>query len=273
MSIKIGDLDLSGMRLGEKEVLAAYLGEIEVYTPGPFEGLRVTKKIETTSKGGIFTIKGQSSEPWSATAPEWITLSQTSGDAGKFEIEVTIAEADDDREGSIDLTTENYSASCVVYQKKVIQQPNDEIWYWTSNGEILPQINKDGNNNYKTVWGDANLISNTYGDKGIMKFDKPITIIPHRAFWSAYGMIELSLPASITEFEGPYFNLDNLQDIEKIYFHTEPYVKSNGWNNIYVDNKPSFTNIYVPDDYIEEYREQPTFSYYGNKLTPISESL
>ena len=65
----------------------------------------------------------------------------------------------------------------VVFTEVVKLQPNNEIWYTTSNGEINPF-----NDNYC----NAKLISNTYKDgKGVAKFDSDITKI-----WASYDFGE-----------------------------------------------------------------------------------
>ena len=65
----------------------------------------------------------------------------------------------------------------VVFTEVVKLQPNNEIWYTTSNGEINP---------FDDNYCNAKLISNTYKDgKGVAKFDSDITKI-----WASYSFDE-----------------------------------------------------------------------------------
>ena len=70
--------------------------------------------------------------------------------------------------------------------------PDDEIWYTSSDGNII-EPNPD------TSFG-ANIISNTYeGDKGIIKFDGPVTVIGESAFDGCKELTSITIPDSVTE--------------------------------------------------------------------------
>lgn len=67
--------------------------------------------------------------------------------------------------------------------------PNNEIWYWTNNNKIIEP--------YKIEGFGANLISNEYTNKGILKFDDIITEIPDHAFQDVDAIIKIIIPNSI----------------------------------------------------------------------------
>ena len=69
-------------------------------------------------------------------------------------------------------------------------QPNDEIWYTSTDGEIVtPNATDDF---------DANIVSNTYENgKGIIKFDGQVTLIDGAAFKSCVNLQQIKLPDTI----------------------------------------------------------------------------
>ena len=87
-------------------------------------------------------------------------------------------------------------------------QPNDEIWYTSTDGEIVIPYN--GNDFGST------LISNTYSDgKGILKFESSVTGLGYMAFGGCRTLSSVSVPASV-ETVGVYVfrscpNLDSIR--------------------------------------------------------------
>lgn len=71
-------------------------------------------------------------------------------------------------------------------------QPNNEIWYTTTDGEIITPYTENG-------FG-ATLISNTYKDgKGVMRFDGPVTSIARLAFYyCCKNLSSIIIPSSVT---------------------------------------------------------------------------
>lgn len=78
-----------------------------------------------------------------------------------------------------------YVGDVVVYEKSGDNQPNDEVWYTTTDGQIFDAL--DPNTSPKDINGNSlSIISNTYNDgKGIIKYSGDLySIVPSG---SSYG--------------------------------------------------------------------------------------
>lgn len=77
--------------------------------------------------------------------------------------------------------------------------PSDEIWYTSTDGEVITPNETD-------VFG-ANIVSNTYENgKGIIKFDGPITKIGYTAFNNSDRLTTIIIPDGVTEISAYAFN-------------------------------------------------------------------
>ena len=77
--------------------------------------------------------------------------------------------------------------------------PSSEIWYTTTDGQVL-----------STNWPDRGvypkLVSNTYEDgRGVLVFDAPVDRIPHYAFSNASTLETVCLPEAVRRFDGVSF--------------------------------------------------------------------
>lgn len=80
-------------------------------------------------------------------------------------------------------------------------QPNNEIWYTSSDGNIVNPFNS-------SAFG-ANIVSNTYeGGKGIIKFDGIVTTINYEAFLQT-SLLSISIPNSVTNIGSEAFESCN----------------------------------------------------------------
>ena len=72
----------------------------------------------------------------------------------------------------------------------VIENSNNEIWYTSSDGNIITPYNADA--------FDAVLLSNTYENgKGVMTFDAPVTSIGNEAFSNCRGLTSITIPEGV----------------------------------------------------------------------------
>ena len=88
-------------------------------------------------------------------------------------------------------------------------QPNNEIWYTSSDGKVVKPTN-----NGKDIFG-TKIESNTYKDgKGIVKFKGNVTTIGVWAFGSCDNLTSVTIPNSVTEIGNSAFsNCVNLTSI------------------------------------------------------------
>lgn len=70
-------------------------------------------------------------------------------------------------------------------------QPNNEIWYTSTDGEIVTPA--------QTYFGGANIVSNTYTNgKGVITFDADVTQLQYRNFSHCATLKSFSMPNSVT---------------------------------------------------------------------------
>ena len=75
-----------------------------------------------------------------------------------------------------------------------VQIPNNEIWYTSTDGEVVMP--------YVTDAFDANIVSNTYRNgKGVIKYDGDVTTIGYEAFRYCSSLTSVTIPNSVTLIE------------------------------------------------------------------------
>ncbi len=80
---------------------------------------------------------------------------------------------------------------CYTLLASAETQPNNEIWYTSSDENVLPP-------EYTDVFG-ATITTNTYSDgKGVITFDGPVTSIGTGAFCRCSTLTSVTIPASVT---------------------------------------------------------------------------
>ena len=101
---------------------------------------------------------------------------------------------------SITVDNAKYTSDYVLMvAKKIIIQPTNEIWYTSTDGNIVKP-------NDTSVFG-ANLVSNTYENgKGVITFDDNITVIGYTAFNNNQRLISIEIPYGVIEIGALAFN-------------------------------------------------------------------
>lgn len=78
------------------------------------------------------------------------------------------------------------------------QQPDNEIWYTSTNGAVIELYNSEGFN--------ANILSNTYENgKGVITFDADLDVLGNHAFFLCRALKSIHLPRSIQRIETQVF--------------------------------------------------------------------
>ena len=121
-NIYLGGTNIEVLKLGDKAVESIYLGDVQVYAQGAFQGIKMTKTASLNKdSGSTTTIKVKASEAWTLsidTAVTWLSASVMTGDTG--ETVVTLEALEDNtastRSTVISATSANFSATCVVTQ-------------------------------------------------------------------------------------------------------------------------------------------------------------
>lgn len=120
-------------------------------------------------------------------------------------------------------------------------QPDNEIWYTTTDGKIVEPYSTDG--------FDASIVSNTYLDgKGIISFDHAIQKIPFRAFSHCATLETVRIPDSVTELSQQCF---------QYCYSLKEITLSNNLESIYrfAFNSCAISSITLPESlrYVEDY--------------------
>ena len=185
--------------------------------------------VDVPSKQTVLNYKFESTLDWEVkTDAEWLEIDPMSGKAGKdIKIQIKVAKNKDKkgRTGYVDLTLSNDESYRITINQAgegeenddiIVDIPNNEIWYTSTDGEIVEPYSGE-NNNYAdalTTFG-VNIVSNTYADgKGVIEFDGDVTVIGDTAFWDCDNIKNIILPNSITTIGGISFcDCDNLEVI------------------------------------------------------------
>ena len=143
----------------------------------------------------------------------------------------------EERTTEITISNYKYNLSKIVRVSQNGILPGTNIFYSSSNGEIVEPFKTD-------VFG-ANIISNTYTDgQGLLIFDTPITSIGSSAFYNCSSLTSITIPNSVTSIG------------EKIFADCSNLISVSIPNSVTTIGKQAFknccqlTNIIIPDNVI-----------------------
>lgn len=129
------------------------------------------------------------------------------------------------------------------YASRILgRQPLNEIWYASSDGQVVTPYAPD-------VFG-ASLVSNKYADgKGVMTFDGPVTELGYSAFYKCTNLVEISLPGMVGSMNDNAFGSCGLEHLVLPPSLTKIY----SWS---INDCPNLTEVFLP--------ETVTYIDYGN---------
>ena len=87
-------------------------------------------------------------------------------------------------------------------------QPNNEIWYTTTDGNVVTP--------YSTATFGANIVSNTYSNgKGVIKFDANVTQLGSHAFDGCSNLVTMFIPTTVTDIQTyAFYNCTGLVEFD-----------------------------------------------------------
>jgi hypothetical protein len=122
-----------------------------------------------------------------------------------------------------------------VIPEPVVGQPNNEIWYTSSDENVVTP--------YSTSVFGANIVSNTYeNDRGVITFDNSITSIGGRAFSNCTSLVSITIPESVTNI-GRYA----FEDCSSLTSVNIPNSVSSIGSSVF-HNCSSLASITIPDN-------------------------
>lgn len=182
--------------------------------PGPSITMQTQTIPTVAAEGGSATISFTASDAWTAEvtpANDWLTISPTSGVAGSGSVNVTVKanESEESRSATIKITVSTVEKSIAISQKGIEVPPapqiaNNEIWYTTSDGEIVEPNIRD-RQTATDLFGQE-IVSNVYADgKGVITFAEDLTTINDMAFAGSANLESITFPAALTKVGNALF--------------------------------------------------------------------
>ncbi len=176
------------------------------------------EQMMVDAEGGEFSVDVFTEYSYETiTNADWITTSGGSCGPDYCTLYFTVAKNNSgaEREGVITFFCDDYnlSATLTIVQEAGSEQgsdtsiPNNQIWYTSSNGEIVTPYATD-------VFG-ANIVSNTYENgKGVITFDDDASSIGDAAFAYCSSLTSVTIPDSISSIgEYAFYGCTSLTSI------------------------------------------------------------
>ena len=148
----------------------------------------------------------------------------------------------------------------VGYGEVVNEQPNNEIWYTSSDSNVIYPNNSD-------AFG-ANIESYTYSDgKGVITFDGDVTSIDDDAFYYCDNLTSITIPNSVSKIG--YTAFYRCYNLTSVYCTpiTPPTTALDYYDVWYAfDNNANDRKIYVPIEAVDAYRSADGWSVYASDI-------
>ena len=188
------------------------------------EGTELTADVP--SRQTVLNYKFASTLDWEVkTDAEWLEIDPMSGTAGEdiiIQVKVKKNESEQSRTAYVDLIVANNDNYRITINQAgegddvVVEIPNNQIWYTSTDGEIV-EPHSGWYNNYAdahTTFG-VNIVSNTYVDgKGVIEFDGDVTVIGQSAFYNCSSLTSVTIPDSVTTIGwGAFYDCTSLTSV------------------------------------------------------------
>lgn len=137
--MNLGNDEILECYVGTDAIVEGYLGDILVYSSGPFQGLKITPdRVTFTDASLTASVKIKSSEAWDITSlPAWLSASTTSGDSGETIVAFSATTQTAATTDTISVTTANYSGSVTAsfsfYEQVSYIYATDHSYYVQAN--------------------------------------------------------------------------------------------------------------------------------------------
>lgn len=149
--------------------------------------------LEVLFEAADYSVAVESNYPWSAESDsEWLIIKEDGGSELKFS--VAQYDGEEPRIALVTIAARGITAQLTV-QQLGLDESYFEILYESTDGKVVTPYMADALN--------AKIVSNTYADgKGVIRFEKPLTVVGQEAFSECITLKSITLPNSVKQLGG-----------------------------------------------------------------------